>query len=285
MIIGIEVLLSTGPTAQIRCLAGFFLLLAFCAARSSDAQGSRRLGLTKDAFTGESILKTGKTWTKWFCNRQGFTCDWAALWLEELRGQGLPEPDFILWAPNSSCDDWLDRPASYPDLRRCLHFLLHMHHGMALDEAVTFNPHSFRHFLVESGQQLRCLKICDDADLERLGHWAKGSEMPNNYDNAAGVSELMARVKIMNALRQGWRPAREGEIPLAIPGSIARVVPVGHIGSQKIHMVSTTATLTLCRFWNCGSSSNPDRNALFENIPASYSQCRACPSGLHWGPQ
>ena len=68
---------------------------------------------------------------------------------------------------------------------------------------MTFNPHSFRHFLVESGQQLRALSVCDSTDLEKVGHWCKGSSMPDRYDNASGTSELMARLKIVDALRKG----------------------------------------------------------------------------------
>ena len=85
-----------------------------------------------------------------FCDRRGLRTDWAEDWLQQLRGEGLPGVDFIVLAPNVSVDAWLDRPAEYDNFRRSLHFLLRMHHGMSIESAVQFNPHSFRHFLVEA---------------------------------------------------------------------------------------------------------------------------------------
>ena len=96
MVTKLERLITSGPTPQTRCIAGFFVLLAFSAARSADAQGSRNLRITRDAISGESIMKTSKTWRKWFCNRFGLECDWASDWIVELKSQGLPGDDFIL---------------------------------------------------------------------------------------------------------------------------------------------------------------------------------------------
>ena len=155
-------------------------------------------------------------WTPWFCSRQGLKGDWAVTWFTTLTSQALPGPDFILFAPNSSFDAWLGRPAEYADIRRSLHFIIFTFLGYDAETAVEFNPHSFRHFLVESGQQLRALKVCTDTDLEKLGHWAKRSSMPNTYDNAAGTSELSDRYTVIGALKSGWRPARQGELPTRI---------------------------------------------------------------------
>ena len=83
-------------------------------------------------------------------------------------------------------------------------------------EAVQFNPHGFRHILVSIGQQLRFQNIVSERDLERLGHWSKGSIMPDKYDSAAGVSELRARTALLDVVRNGWRPAKEGDLPALI---------------------------------------------------------------------
>ena len=197
MVTAMEELVTTATTPQQRCLAGFFTLLAYCSGRASDVQASRKLSLAPDAIHGESIMKNKAVWTKWFCIRRGLTGDWADKWMRELNLQSLPQGDFILWAPNSSYDEWLDRPATYQDLRRALHFLLHGFLGMSLDDAVLHNPHGFRHFMVESGQQLRSMKICEPGDIDRLGHWAKGSPMAESYDSSAGVSELRIRHTIV----------------------------------------------------------------------------------------
>jgi len=92
------------------------------------------------------------------------------MWLQELGAVGLPGEDYILLAPNLSMDGWLDRPADYSDIRRAMHFMLHVCWSLPIVEAVSFNPHSFRHFMVEAGQQLRSLNVCSETDLEKLGH-------------------------------------------------------------------------------------------------------------------
>ena len=133
--------------------------------------------------------------------------------MEQLADADLHQSDFILFAPNASFDGWLQRPAQYGDLRRAVHFLLCACLGFAPDIAVKYNPHSFRHFLIESGQQLRALKACSTSHLEKLGRWTPGSSMPDVYDNASGVSELMSRHFVITHLAAGWRPVAEGMLP------------------------------------------------------------------------
>ena len=102
MVRDIENLVQSAATPQLRCIAGLFACLAFGATRFSDAQASKNLYMTKDSITGLAFLKNKKTWTRWFCSRIGFDGDWAGEWMKELNEQGLPGPDFIVWAPNSS---------------------------------------------------------------------------------------------------------------------------------------------------------------------------------------
>ena len=213
LVLKMEALIDSADTPQLRCMTGFFTLLAYGTIRASDAQGSRGLRLTADAIAAESLMKNKHVWTKWFCSRIGVHGDWASKWMDTLSGEGLPGPDYILFAPNASFDSWLDRPAEYSDIRRALHFIYHLYCGMSLDEAVAYNPHGFRPFMVEAGQQFRSLKVCSFEDVERLGHWVRGSAMPDAYDSASGVSELQVRHVILKARRGGWRPAREGELP------------------------------------------------------------------------
>ena len=69
------------------------------------------------------------------------------------------------WATNSSFDDWLQGPAEYQDLRlRKSHVCI----GLLGFEAINASLHSFRHFLIDSGKQLRALKTCGTNILERL---------------------------------------------------------------------------------------------------------------------
>ena len=93
--------------------------------------------------------------------------------------------------------------------------------GIAPQEAVTYNPHGFRHVMVGIGQQLKPFGVVSEEGLERLGHWEKGSAMPRRYDSAKGVTELRARSALLHEVRYGWRPAAEGSLPLA-PHSAAQ---------------------------------------------------------------
>ena len=68
-------------------------------------------------------------------------------------------------ATTKGMDEWLGRPAEYPDVRRALQLVLMALFGMSAEEAVEFSPHGFRHVLISCGQQVR-------ADLECLGHWS-----------------------------------------------------------------------------------------------------------------
>ena len=287
VVMNLESLVTSALTPQLRCLAFFclffflFLCLAFGSSRSGDTQASMCLSLTKDAITGRAFMKNKKVWTTWFCSREGLCGDWAEPWLAELAKEGLPGPDFLLWAPNTSYDGWLQRPAEYHDLRRGLHFLLHNCLAMSVQDSVVYNPHSFCNFLIESGQQLRALKVCSTDDMERLGRWAKGSSMPDTYDNASGVSELMARHTVLNALRSGWRPVPEGNLPnrvsqcASLSGKVAPT-QVAHIGTRMIHIKDASSNKTVCRMWTCGSPDCPAKRAQFADLPSHWARCTPC---------
>ena len=152
-----------------------------------------------------------------FCIRHGINGERATAWMNEMTAEGMPGEDFMVLAPSSAYDQWLQRPAEYSDFRRAVHFLFHTYLGMTQEMAICYNPHSFRHFLIESAQQLRAMKYCSTDEVERLGRWKKGSDMPEAYDNQSGVSDLLARHRVLSVLTSGWRPATEGELPSLPP--------------------------------------------------------------------
>ena len=144
-----------------------------------------------------------------------------------------------------------------------------------------YTPHSFRHFLIESGQQLRTLDVCSVDDLERLGRWTKGSSMPDTYDNASGVSELMARHKVLVHLRSGRRPVAEGCLPMpTVSSSSSSSVPsqtmVAHTKNRKIHAKHPTKGTSLCGMWSCGTANCPTKFAVFSPVDLSWAKCRPC---------
>jgi hypothetical protein len=242
-------------------MAGLLTLLAYGSGRASDVLASRNLVLAKDAVVGESLMKNKYTWTKWFVCRQGLRGNWADRWFEILAEEGHPQGDFVSWAPNGTFDAWLGRPAEYADVRRALHFILHSQCGLSIEDSISYNPHGMRHFMIDSGQQLRALKICSSEDIEKFGHWNKGSSMTEAYDNAAGVSELMARHLVLGAVRSGWRPAAEGELPNPLPvppqgtagsstdgsGSIGRPITVGNPLKKRLHLADPHAKVSRCK--------------------------------------
>ncbi len=239
----LEELARDASSPQERVFAGFFTLLAMSSARCSDAQRSRGLTVVSDALRGESRMKGKRVWVRWFCPRRGLADrDWASPWLEELNRAGMPGPDFILCAANSSLDEWLSRPAHYEDFRRALHLLLMKYVDMSADEAVRYNPHSFRHFLVTAGTQLRFQGALVSEGLESLGHWRPGSAMPRNYDSEKGVTELSTRTVIVEALRAGWRPSAEGEVVRsATTTSSAPCSSSSSLGTPAIGMVASVS--------------------------------------------
>ena len=167
-------------------------------------------------------------------------------------------------------------------MRRSLHFILHVCLSFDVAEAVKHNPHSFRHFLIESGQQLRALKVCSTDDMERLGRWSKGSAMQDTYDNAAGVSELMARHTVLQALRSGWRPVPEGHLPVQLPSSSLALSSsssptfVAHTGYKKVHAKHSSLDKTVCGTWCCGNLDCPAKNAQFTDISELWTRCKPC---------
>ena len=125
---------------------------------------------------------------------------------------GLPRKDFIFAAANSAGDQWCSRPAAFADIQRMLHHLLMKYGGMNATDALVYQPHGFRHFLVVAGVQLRSQGHIVREGVGTLGHWPEASKAIEIYDNEAGVTELSTRAVIMNALRSGWRPAKAGEL-------------------------------------------------------------------------
>ena len=304
VIIQFEELVYDAPTVQIQCMAGFFALLASSSLRASDALRTRGLRLTPDAITGASRMKTKKSWTRWYADRRGFSGkEWVTEWLGALERCGLPGPDYLISAPVSSLDGWLKRPAAYGDVRRALHLMLITFVGMSPQQAAEYNPHGFRHVLVTAGQQMCALGRALEEDLERLGHWAKNSSMPRKYDSTAGVTELSARVSIMQAFRSGWRPVGAGCMPsrtgLPPQGSsssggtpLANVVSpgnrgcdnppgpdyimVGHKKRRRVHFVKSANFMTKCNVWNCGTETAPTEHASFSAEVQNWRLCRNC---------
>ena len=143
--------------------------------------------------------------------------------------------------------------------------------------------------------------------METLGHWEKGSKMPERYDAASCVTELYTRKKIADVLRTGWRPAADGSLPApATPAAAGTACPatpmvtiekpeqakveekmeeassssagtlmVYNNRGKKLHLVSPPLIKTLCNFWTCGTVARPTKYAEFEGGRDAV-KCNTC---------
>jgi hypothetical protein len=220
-------------------------------------------------------MKGKKKWTRWFADKIGFGgTEWAESWAKELASSELPGSDFILKAVNTAGDEWLPRAAEYSDARRMLHLVLMIYFGFSATDAVSYNPHGFRHILVTAGQQLKHYGIVAEEDLDLLGHLARGSSMPRSYDASAGVSEMQVRSVLLTQIRRGWRPCAEGCLP-AEPIGNGGIGAVAHKGTRTMHKYDG-GSRAFCRVWACGTPSRPARYANFSDIPAAWKKCPQC---------
>ena len=303
-----EAVVTDGATPQQRAYAGFFAFLAHASHRCDNGQRTRRLHVTDVALLGESLMKRKKHWTKCAAAREGLTRnDWAGPWLSELNESGLPGEDFILLAANVTMDAWLQRPARYHDFSRALHLLLMVYAGEKPEDVINFTPHGYRHFAVTAGTQLAAQGIVSRESMETLGHWEKGSKMPERYDAASCVTELYTRKKIADVLRSGWRPAADGSLPVPVtpamieipcpstPGvtmekhlekkaeankeeassSSEATLLVYNNRGKKLHVVRPPSIKTMCNFWTCGTVARPTQYAEFEGGRNAV-KCETC---------
>ena len=148
--------------------------------------------------------------------------------------------------------------------------------------------------MIDSGQQLRALKVCSAEDIEKFGHWAKGSAMTEAYDNAAGVSELMARHVVLGAVRQGWRPVLEGELPNPLPQSMlgaqtpslgssssSGLSTVGNRIKKKWHLANGGEKFSRCRMFAFDEHTEVPPDVVLGECVEGWQWCKskACSRG------
>ena len=78
--------------------------------------------------------------------------------------------------------------------------------GMGNEEAMSFTPHSFRHWLPTMARQLELSKeqVC------KIGHWDPTSGMPVTYGSVGTAAELRIKAYLFSQWHNGWRPSIEG---------------------------------------------------------------------------
>ena len=286
MVKGLAAQITCAPTLALRCYAGLCVLAIECSCGFREANRVRSMKLTAEALVGESRAKNHAQWMPWAAVRAGVCgCDWAPAWITQLAAAGLPGPDFVLNAATRDGTRWLPRVAQHADANSMLGLLLTLPpHSLEAREAASFNFHGLKKLYPTLAIQLKAVgTITDERGVERMGHWAKGSNMQEVYNDEACVAELHTRSVIADAVNDGWTPAAFGCIP-ATPTSRAtassappaRRLPlaVSFHKSVKIHIVDEPPW-TSCRRYRCGYPED-DVKIKFMNIGEVKADAKWC---------
>ena len=286
---GLAAQISNAPTLILRCFAGLCLLAVENSCGFREANRVRHMQLTREALVGESRAKNHAHWMPWAAVRMGICgSDWAASWTSQLGAAGLPGPDYILNAATRDGTRWLPRVAQHADANRMFNLLLTLPpHSLEPSEAASFNCHGLKKLYPTMGIQLKAVgTITDERGVERLGHWTKGSAMPDVYNDESCVAELHTRSVIASAVNDGWTPAAFGCIP-ATPISRAtsssaplrRCLPlaVTTLKSPKMHIVDEPPW-TACRKLRCGYPDDDNKNTFLniDDVHADAVWCKIC---------
>ena len=92
-------------------------------------------------------------------------------------------------------------------------YILVIYLGLTPDEAVEYTLHSWRHWYATATKQL---KLFTDQQ-EAIGHWAKGSSMPAEYDMLNNSLEVAAKSYIQKVMLKGWDLVEAGKFPRDAP--------------------------------------------------------------------
>ena len=283
----------------IRVVAGLLCCLAHGSLRWSDAQRSLELYLGRDMIRARAIMKRRSQLTPWVAARRGFSnVDWGGAWFTCLKKLGMPGPDYLLYEP-VSCESVRMVPASYATIVNYMRMVLcSTPVGLAINEAIEYSMHSWRHLYPTMSNQLG---LSSDQQ-EAIGHWKKGSAMPLHYDAEQNSLEIHAKQRVLRAVSNGFRVGKKGEFIMPEPtenrdeeppvsedqlvwesaevagtdrparGGLSQfeVMPVHveDLKTQKLHLYST-GKRAVCNTWDCGCPDDPlkykngDIRALF----------------------
>ena len=199
-----------------RIYAGALVAMTLGVLRWSDLQRNFSLKLGADALMGMAQMKARSTLQSWVAPRLGLNGrDWALPWITLLTEQGMPGKDFLLFRPKGDLSGFSAKPAEHADMTNMLRVIvMKAPFSMTADEAVEWTPHGPRHFIPSVARNLGM----SDEIVNCLGHWVKGSTMPERYDVMANTVEMVNKAKIMACFQTGlWSQTKEGENPIPMP--------------------------------------------------------------------
>ena len=196
----------------VRIICGLMAVLTHGVLRWSDFQRSVKFFLGKDLLTAKSTMKRRDILIPWVAARRGFSgTDWADAFITDLDNCGMPGSDFVLLEPKS-LDSFGMKPASYSSIILYIRTSL-IHIGVSPREAISFSVHGFRQLYPTLSNQLGMPVL----EQEAIGHWKKGSAMPQHYDASTNSLEIRAKQQVLNALNHGYDVAMPGDFLMDIP--------------------------------------------------------------------
>ena len=160
-----------------------------------------------DFLLARAVMKRKHVLTPWAAARGGFSGqDWGASFFKCLKLLDSPGPDFLLFEPISP--HGVKRvPASYSKVQNYMRIVLcHKLVGLSVGEALEYTLHSWRHVYPTLGTQLGL----EDPQLTALGHWNRGSCMPQHYDALTNSTEIRGKQRVLLAVLTGYKMAAQG---------------------------------------------------------------------------
>ena len=190
----------------LRIIGGILLCMVHGVLRWSDIQRSVDLTLGAQLLFAKATMKRKDTLTPWVASYKGFGgCNWAGPWMEALKSRNMPGPDFVLFQPKSE-ETFSTRPASYATVVTYSRVVL-MRIGLDAKEALRFTLHGYRQVYPTLANQLGL----DSLEQEAIGHWKKGSAMPQVYDTLTNSLEIRAKQRVLGALARGFKMGKARE--------------------------------------------------------------------------
>eukprot|EP00959_Pyramimonas_sp_CCMP1952_P025979 545418-Pyramimonas_sp.AAC.1 len=200
-------------------VAGFVICLASAVLRWGDLHRSWGLGLTRDALFGTCYrMKRKAAPTPWAALRHDARGrDWGGRWLalaEALTPEADPEaPRKWVWPHvEHTAGDRLEltvppRRGSYHNCLRILQWVLRRAGVASAERPCAL--HSPRFFMPAMVRQIGGSR----EEVAAVGHWAEGSRVPLQYDQARCCTELLVKARVRDAMKGGFMAAGSFEVP------------------------------------------------------------------------
>ena len=145
------------------------------------------------------------------------------------------------------------RPAAYATVVTYSRVVL-MRIGLSAREALRFTLHGYRQVYPTLANQLGL----ESLEQEAIGHWKKGSAMPQVYDSLNNSLEIRAKQRVLGALARGFKMGKAGEFFMNVSTE-----PLAEPLTEEVQQVVTAEEVPLA-----GEGEKPDPPVPVEYVDA-----------------